>query len=116
MNIYILLLHLGGGVALLLWAVHMVRSGVARSHQARLQRLLRESRGGRVRAAAIGAGVAIVLQSSTAVALLAAGFAASGALTLKSGLALMLGADLGSAIVVQVLSVDIYWIVPILML
>lgn len=116
MNLYLLMLHLGGGVALLLWAVHMVRTGVERSQELRLRRLLRESKAGRLRAAAIGAGIAVVLQSSTAVALLAAGFAASGALTISTGLALMLGADLGSALVVQVLSVDIYWIIPILLM
>ena len=38
-----------------------------------------------------------VLQSSTAVAILAAGFAGSGTITLVTGLALMLGADFGSS-------------------
>jgi len=114
-NFYLLLLHLAGGVTLLLWAVRMVRTGVERSQEPRLRRLLRESKGGRVRAAGIGAGIAVVLQSSTAVALLAAGFAGSGILTVATGLALMLGADLGSALVVQILSVDIHWVVPVLL-
>jgi len=116
MNLYLLLLHLAGAVMLLLWAVRMVRTGVERSQEPALKRLLRESKGGRVRAAAIGAGVAVFLQSSTAVAILAAGFAANGALTLATGLTLMLGADLGSALVVQILSVDLHWLVPVLLL
>lgn len=115
MNLYLLLLHLAGGITLLLWAVRMVRTGVERSQEPRLRRLLRESKTGRVRAAAIGAGIAVVLQSSTAVALLAASFAGSGALTIATGLALMLGADLGSAIVVQILSIDIHWVLPVLL-
>lgn len=116
MNLYLLLLHLAGGVTLLLWAVRMVRTGVERSQEPRLKRLLRGSKGGRLRAAGIGAGVAVLLQSSTAVAVLAAGFAGSGVLPLATGLALMLGADLGSAIVAQLLSIDVHWIVPVLML
>jgi phosphate:Na+ symporter len=116
LNLYLLLLHLAGGVTLLLWAVRMVRTGVERSQEPRLRRLLRESKAGRIRAAGIGAGIAVVLQSSTAVALLAAGFAGSGALTIATGLALMLGADLGSALVVQILSVDIHWVVPVLLI
>lgn len=116
MNLYLLVLHLAGAVTLLLWAVRMVRTGVERSQEPRLRSMLRESRGGRVRAAGIGTAVAILLQSSTAVSVLAAGFAGSGMLTLATGLALMLGADLGSAIVVQILSVDLGWLVPILLL
>ncbi|HEV7277166.1 MAG TPA: Na/Pi cotransporter family protein [Devosiaceae bacterium] len=116
MNVYLLLLHLAGSVTLLLWAVRMVRTGVERSQEPALRRVLRESRGGRLRAAGIGAGVAVLLQSSTAVAVLAAGFAGSGALTLATGLALMLGADLGSALVVQILSFDLNWLIPLLLL
>ena len=116
MNLYLLLLHLAGSVTLLLWAVRMVRTGVERSQEPALRRLLRESKGGKLRAAAIGAGVAIVLQSSTAVAILAAGFAGSGVLSLATGLALMLGADLGSALVVQILSIDLGWLIPVLIL
>jgi phosphate:Na+ symporter len=116
MNLYLVLLHLAGAVMLLLWAVRMVRTGVERSQEPALRRLLRESKGGKLRAAAVGAGVAVFLQSSTAVAILAAGFAASGALTLATGLAMMLGADLGSALVVQILSVDLNWLIPVLLI
>lgn len=116
MNVYLLLLHLAGAVTLLLWAVRMVRTGIERSQEPALKRLLRESKSGRLRAAAIGTGIAVVLQSSTAVAVLAAGFAGSGVITLATGLALMLGADLGSALVVQILSFDLSLLVPVLLL
>ncbi|MCD7061125.1 Na/Pi cotransporter family protein [Pelagibacterium xiamenense] len=116
MNLYSVAFHLAGAVMLLLWAVRMVRTGVERSHAPALRSLLRESRGGRMRAAGIGAGIAVVLQSSTAVALLAAGFAGSGVLSLATGLTLMLGADLGSSLVVQILSIDLQWLVPLLLI
>ncbi len=116
MNLYLVLLHLAGGVTLLLWAVRMVRTGVERSQEPLLRRILRESKGGRMRAAGVGTGIAVLLQSSTAVAILAAGFAGSGALTVATGLALMLGADLGSSLVVQILSFDLRWLVPMLLI
>ena len=100
----------------MLWPVRMVRTGVERSQGPRLRRLLRESTAGRIRAAGIGAGIAVVLQSSTAVAMHAAGFAGSGALTVAAGLALMLGADLGSALGLQILSIDIQWVAPPLLI
>ena len=116
MNLYLLLLHLAGAATLLLWAVRMVRTGVERSQEPALRRALRESKGGKLKAAAIGAGIAVLLQSATAVALLAAGFAGSGILTVGTGLALMLGADFGSSLVVQILSVDLNWLIPLLLL
>ena len=48
--------------------------------------------------------------------MLAAGFAASGMISVSAGLAILLGADLGSALVVQVLSFDLSWLVPALIL
>jgi phosphate:Na+ symporter len=116
MNFYLLLLHLAGSVTLLLWAVRMVRTGIERSQEPALRRVLRESKSGRLRAAGIGAAIAVLLQSSTAVAMLAAGFAGSGVLTVQTGLALMLGADLGSSLVVQILSFDLSLLVPVLLL
>jgi phosphate:Na+ symporter len=116
LNLYLVLLHLAGGVTLLLWAVRMVRTGVERSQEPTLKRVLRESKTGKLRASAVGAGIAVLLQSSTAVAVLAAGFAGSGALSVATGLAMMLGADLGSALVVQILSIDLGWLVPLLLI
>ena len=59
---------------------------------------------------------AILLQSSTAVALLVTNFATKGTLTVAVGLAIFLGADLGSAIVTQILLVRAAWLVPLLLL
>ena len=116
MNLYLVLLNIAGSVVLLLWAVRMVRTGVERSQEPALRRLLRDGSGGRLRATAIGATIAIVLQSATAVAILAAGFAGSGILSLGAGLAVMLGADIGSALVVQILSLDLNWLIPLLLI
>src|SRR5690606_21028453 len=114
MNIYLVLINIAGAVTLLLWATRMVRTGMERSQRAILTRLLSNGRRNHLKAAALGSVVAMLLQSSTAVALLAAGFASSGQLSLSLGLATMLGADLGSALVVQFLSVNPAWLMPLL--
>jgi len=111
----LLLLHLAGAVMLLLWAVRMVRTGVERASGPALRDAMRRAGGGRVRAAIIGLVLAVGLQSSTAVALLAAGFAANGILGGTPGLALLLGADAGSALVVKILSFDLEWLIPVLL-
>lgn len=113
MHFSMILLHLAGATMLLLFAVHMVRTGVERAYGEPLRRLMGQARRGRVLAAAGGTAMATLLQSSTAVAILACGLAANGALPVATGIALLLGADLGSAIVVRVLSFDLGWLVPV---
>ena len=109
-------LHLAGAVTLLLWAVRMVRTGVERAYSAALERTLRRARSNRVRAVAFGAAVAMLLQSATAVGILASGFAASGLVEFGTALTLLLGADLGSALVVLILSFDLSWLIPFLLI
>lgn len=116
MHFSLILLHLAGATLLLLYAVHLVRTGMERAHATALRKLFGEAKGGRLRAAAGGTAMAIMLQSSTAVAMLACGFAASGLLAVPTGLALLLGADLGSALVVRVLSFDLGWLIPVCLL
>ncbi|YCI05746.1 Na/Pi cotransporter family protein [Ensifer sp. D2-11] len=115
MTLVALSLHLAGATVLLLYAVHLVRSGVENAYGTSLTRVL--ARGGerRIYAAASGTFLAVLLQSSTAVAMLASGLSASGYLTLNTSLAVLLGADLGSALVVRVLSFDLGWLSPLLL-
>ena len=116
MTLTLIFLHLAGAVTLLLWAVRMVRTGVERAYGAALERALRRAKSNRLRAVGFGAAVAMLLQSATAVGILASGFAASGLVEFGTALTLVLGADLGSALVVQILSFDLSWLIPFLLI
>lgn len=94
----------------------MVRTGVMRAYGGGMRRAVGRATTNRLTAFGIGLGVATALQSSTAVALLAVAFASKGILSTASGLAIMLGADLGSTLVVLILSFDISWLSPLLVL
>ena len=94
----------------------MVRTGVMRAYGAELRRLLGRSTKNRLTACAMGVATAGVLQSATATALLAVSFAGRGLIGVAAGLAVMLGADIGSTLVVQVLSFDVYAVSPALIL
>lgn len=114
MAIVTFLISLSGATMLLLFAVRMVRTGIERSYGASFKRLLTGQQG-QVQGSLIGVGMAIVLQSSAAVALLAAGFAANGMLGFGMGLSIVLGGDLGSALIIQILSFKLDWLVPLLL-
>ncbi|MEP6884017.1 MAG: Na/Pi cotransporter family protein [Gammaproteobacteria bacterium] len=109
-------LDLMGGVALLLWGLHMVHSGVVRAFGADLRRLLGMALKSRLRAFLAGAFVTGLLQSSTATGLMAASFVTGGTLDLAPALAVMLGANVGTTLVVQILSFDIGVVTPVLLL
>jgi len=108
------LINLIGGVALLLWGVRMVRTGVNRSFGSGLRRVISRSTGNRFSAFLAGLGVTAILQSSTATALIVSSFAGRAIIPAAMSLAFMLGADVGSTLVVQVLSFDVAWLSPLL--
>ncbi len=95
----LVIINLLGGVALLLWGVRMVRTGVMRAWGDRLEHFLTRHLGNRLSAYAAGAAATAILGSSTAMALIIAGIASSGAVGTSLGLAVLLGADAGSALV-----------------
>jgi phosphate:Na+ symporter len=110
----IVLLDLMGGVALLLWGLHMVRSGIMRAFGSGLRRFLGTALQNRFLALLVGVGVTALLQSSTATGLLMTSFAARGLIELVPGLAVMLGANIGTTLIVQALSFDVSALAPVL--
>jgi phosphate:Na+ symporter len=110
------LVDLAGSVALLLWGVHMVQSGIQRAFGPHLRRLLGAALGDRLRGFAAGLGITAILQSSTATGLMTASLAAGGLVDLVPALAVMLGANVGTTLIVQLLSFDISRVAPLLIL
>src|SRR3569623_306593 len=108
------LLDLMGGVALLLWGLHMVHSGILRAFGPNLRRLLSRALGDRFSAFAAGFGLTALLQSSTATALITSSFTAEGLVGLVPALAIMLGANVGTTLIVQELSFSISAAAPVL--
>ncbi len=107
MNTTLTLVDLGGAIALLIWGVHMVQTGITRAFGPQLRRMLSYALGTRFKAFLAGLGVTSILQSSTATGLMVTAFAAGGLVDLVPALAVMLGANVGTTLIVQVLSFDV---------
>jgi phosphate:Na+ symporter len=110
----LVLLDLMGGVALLLWGLHMVHSGILRAFGSDLRVLLARALKNRFAAFAAGIGLTALLQSSTATALITSSFTAEGLVSLVPALAIMLGANVGTTLIVQILSFNIAAAAPVL--
>ena len=108
------LLNLLAGVALLVWGTHLVRTGIMRAWGGELRRVLSASISNRFHALLAGIGVTGLLQSSTATTLITTSFVGQGLIATAPALAIMLGADVGTSLVVQLLSIKLTWLWPLL--
>jgi phosphate:Na+ symporter len=92
----------------------MVRIGVSEGWGSEIRGALGASLQNRFKAFASGLGVTMLLQSSSATALLASSFSGQGILTTATALAILLGADVGTALVAQILTFDLSALSPFL--
>lgn len=108
------LLHLLSAIALLVWGTHIVRTGIMRVYGASLRRVLSESVEKKPLAFMAGIGVTALVQSSNATALLTTSFVSQGLVALAPALVIILGADVGTALMVRILTFDFSWLSPLL--
>ncbi len=112
----VFLINLLGAAALLLWGLRMVRTGVLRAFGSQLRAFLGKAMGNRVTALLGGLGATILLQSSSATALITSSFASRKVVGAAAALAIILGADVGTALVAQAYAYKVAWISPLLIL
>jgi phosphate:Na+ symporter len=108
------LLNLLAAISLLVWGTHIVRTGVLRVFGENLRGILARSFNNRAHALLAGLGVTSLVQSSTATGLIVASFVGKGLVATSAALAVMLGADVGSAMMAVVYSFDLTWLSPLL--
>ncbi len=108
------LLNLLAAIALLVWGTHIVRTGMLRVFGENLRNVLSRSFSNRASSLLAGLGVTSLVQSATATCLIVASFVGKGLVTSRAALAVMLGADVGSAMMAVVFSFDLSWLSPLL--
>ena len=106
------LLNLLAAIALLVWGTHIVRTGMLRVFGENLRGVLAKSFGSRPAALLAGLGVTSLVQSATATCLIVASFVGKGLVPTAVALAVMLGADVGTALMAVVYSFDLSWLSP----
>ena len=111
-----ILIELMGAIALLMWGIGMISNGVQNAFGGALKHWMSRGLANRWRAFFAGLAATALLQSSTATALMVTSFTAGGLVELAPALAVMLGANVGTTLVVQVVSFDINFVYPLLIL
>jgi phosphate:Na+ symporter len=108
------LLDLLSAVALLIWGTHIVRTGILRVYGTQLRRIISQNMSKRPLAFIAGILVTALVQSSNATAMLVTSFVGQRLMTLTPALAIMLGADVGTAVMSRILTFDLSWLSPLL--
>jgi len=98
------LLALFGGLALLLYGIRLSGEALQRAAGARLRGLLTGLARNRLLAVASGAAVTGIIQSSAATTLMLIGFVSAGIMTFRQTLGVILGADIGTTLTVQLIA------------
>jgi phosphate:Na+ symporter len=108
------LLNLLAAIALLVWGAQIVRTGILRVFGESLRHWLAAGMASRAKSVIAGLTVTSLVQSSTATCLIVTSFLGRSLVTLSAALAVMLGADMGTSLMVVVYSFDLSWLSPLL--
>ncbi len=104
----LMLFSLFGGMAILLYGMRLAGEGLQRAAGARLRTIVSSLTKNRFLGLGVGIIVTVFLQSSTATTIMLVGFVSSGLMTLPQSIGVILGADIGTTITVQLLAFRIY--------
>src|SRR5574340_621444 len=101
-------LNLFGGVLLLLYGIKMVNDGLQNAAGPRIKALLRSLTSNRLAAVGAGAFITGLIQSSSATSVMLVGFVSAGLMSFRQTLAVILGADIGATLTVQLIAFHVY--------
>lgn len=112
----LILLKIAAAVCLLLWGTRMVKLGFTRAYGTSLRKTVLKGTSNRIVSCLSGIGVTVLLQSSTATTLLLISFVKNHAIPLAAALAVIIGSDIATTLVAQILIFDLSWISPSLLI
>lgn len=107
------ILGLFGGLALFLYGMQMMSSGLEAAAGNRMKRILERLTTNRFLGVLVGAGITAVIQSSSATTVMVVGFVNSGMMTLKQAVWIIMGANIGTTITGQLIALDVGVLAPI---
>ncbi|HIV95783.1 MAG TPA: Na/Pi symporter, partial [Candidatus Sellimonas avistercoris] len=103
-----------GGLALFLYGMQMMSSGLEAAAGNKMKRILERLTANRFLGVLVGAGVTAVIQSSSATTVMVVGFVNSGMMTLRQAVWIIMGANIGTTITGQLIALDIGAIAPLI--
>ena len=106
-------LALLGGLALFLYGMQMMSTGLEAAAGNRMKSILEKLTSNRIKGVLVGAAITAVIQSSSATTVMVVGFVNSGLMTLKQAVWVIMGANIGTTITGHLIALDIGAIAPL---
>ena len=106
-------LSLLGGLALFLYGMQMMSTGLEAAAGNRMKQILEKLTANRFLGVAVGAGITAVIQSSSATTVMVVGFVNSGMMTLRQAVWIIMGANIGTTITGQLIAPDVGAMAPL---
>lgn len=106
-------LNLLGGLALFLYGMQMMSSGLEAAAGNRMKQILERLTANRFLGVAVGAGITAVIQSSSATTVMVVGFVNSGMMALRQAVWIIMGANVGTTITGQLIALDVGALAPL---
>lgn len=104
LNLVPMLMSLGGGLALFLYGMDKMSSGLKSAVGAKMKSILGRFTSNRLKAAITGSVVTAVIQSSSVTTVLAVGFVSAGLMTLNQSVGVIMGANVGTTVTAQIVA------------
>jgi len=107
-------LMLLGGLALFLYGMQMMSSGLEAAAGNKMKAILEKLTSGRIRGVLVGAGITAVIQSSSATTVMVVGFVSAGLMSLNQAVGVIMGANIGTTITGQLIALDVSAMAPLI--
>lgn len=107
------LMGLFGGLALFLYGMQMMSTGLEAAAGNRMKLILEKLTANRFMGILVGALITAVIQSSSATTVMAVGFVNSGMMTLNQAVWIIMGANIGTTITGQLIALDVGELAPL---
>ena len=107
------ILGLLGGLALFLYGMQMMSSGLESAAGNKMKEILERLTSNRFLGVIVGAAITAVIQSSSATTVMVVGFVNAGMMTLNQAVWIIMGANIGTTITGQLIALDVGAIAPI---
>ena len=106
-------LSLIGGLAIFLYGMDLLGEGLTGASGGKLEKILEKLTSSPIKAVLLGAGVTAVIQSSSATTVMVVGFVNSGIMKLSQAVGVIMGANIGTTITAQLVSLDVDFLAPV---
>ena len=107
-------LSLLGGLALFLYGMQMMSSGLEAAAGSRMKQILERLTANRFLGVLVGAAITAVIQSSSATTVMVVGFVNAGMMTLNQAVWIIMGANIGTTITGLLIALDVGELAPLI--